>query len=296
MRAIELATVVQAVLDSMRLAAEAKEIRLNAALDAGPIVVAGDAARLQQIIWNLVSNAVKFTPKGGRVEVRLDSRDGQAEVIVQDTGEGISAEFLPYVFDRFRQADQSTSRKFGGLGLGLAIVRHLVEQHGGTVQAASAGAGQGATFIVRLPLSQVRTAEAGLRPETSATEPAAARKPQSAILRGLRILVVDDDADTREYLAVVLTRHGAEAQAAGSASAALALFKELRPDVLISDIGMPGADGYDLIRQVREYEATHHGGTRPPPPSRLTHAPKTTSAPAPPATRYISPSPSNPTG
>ncbi|HYY43273.1 MAG TPA: ATP-binding protein, partial [Pyrinomonadaceae bacterium] len=255
-RPVVLMPVVEAVLDATRLAAEARQIQLRPVLQPQPCVVAGDPARLQQIIWNLVSNAIKFTPPGGRVEVGLGCHDGHAEISVRDTGAGISPDFLPYVFDRFRQADQTTSRKHGGLGLGLAIVRHLVELHGGTVAAASAGEGQGATFTVRLPLTGLSHPDFGVRTEQQpAPDGAKADNTPSAILRGVRVLVVDDEADAREYIALMLTSYGAETQLAASTAEALVKFKQARPDVLISDIGMPDADGYELIRQVRAYEA-----------------------------------------
>ena len=260
-RPVVLAPVIEAVLDATRLAAEAKQIQLRAAREQQPCVVAGDAARLQQVVWNLVSNAIKFTPKGGRVEVRLACNDGHAEIAVSDTGAGISPDFLPYVFERFRQADQTTSRKYGGLGLGLAIVRHLVELHGGTVAATSAGEGQGATFTVRLPLTGLRNADFGLRNDREAGAQSPIPNPQSEILSGVRVLVVDDDADTRDYLTLVLARNGAEAQAVGSTAEALAQLRQTHPDALVSDIGMPGADGYELIRQVRAYDAARGART-----------------------------------
>ncbi|HEX8070934.1 MAG TPA: PAS domain S-box protein [Pyrinomonadaceae bacterium] len=248
---VDLVPVVHSVLDSVRLAAEAKEISLHADYDAAELAVTGDAARLQQVVWNLLTNAVKFTPPGGRVEVRLARRDGHARLVVSDTGVGIAPEFLPYVFERFRQADQSTSRSHGGLGLGLAIVRHLVELHGGQVEAESAGEGQGARFTVALPLQAAAGDDA---PPSAAVVPApvAADTPS---LAGLRVLVVDDDKDTRDYLLLLLARHGAQAEAAGDAAAALAELKRTRYDLLLSDIGMPGTDGYDLIRQLRDYES-----------------------------------------
>jgi PAS domain S-box-containing protein len=252
---VELAPVIETVLDSVRLAAEAKEIRLQASLDAA--VVTGDAARLQQVVWNLLTNAIKFTPKSGQIAVQLAPADGHAEITISDTGIGIAPDFLPFVFDRFRQADQTAGRLFGGLGLGLAIVRHLVELHGGTVAVKSAGEGQGATFKVCLPLNEIRSADDGLRPETAGAQ------EQAAILAGVRVLVVEDDADTRDYLALILNRSGADVELAADADAALKSFKQTPPDVLMSDIGMPGADGYELIRQVREFEAQHQRARTP---------------------------------
>jgi CheY-like chemotaxis protein len=216
---------------------------------AGP--VSGDPSRLQQIIWNLLANAVKFTSRDGEVKVQLERVDSHIEITVSDTGQGIKPDFLPYVFDRFRQADGSTTRLHGGLGLGLAIVRHLVELHGGTVKADSAGEGQGATFNVQLPLVSSRNAEFGLRIEEHAAEKSAILNPRSALLKGVRVLVVDDEEDARTLLQTVLERQGAEVLAVGSAREALAALILHKPDVLVSDIGMPDEDGYSLIRQVR---------------------------------------------
>src|SRR5205085_5619090 len=261
-RPVELAPVIETVLDSVRLAAEAKEIRLQATLDA--CVITGDAARLQQVVWNLLTNAIKFTPKSGEIAVELAHADGHAEINISDTGIGIAPDFLPFVFDRFRQADQTASRLFGGLGLGLAIVRHLVELHGGTVAVQSAGEGQGATFKVYLPLASIQNADFNLLKELDAADRASAsQQPQSAILAGVRVLVVEDDADTRDYLALILSRNGADVELAADADVALASFKQTPPDVLVSDIGMPGADGYELIRQVREFETQHQRARTP---------------------------------
>ncbi|TFI55950.1 response regulator [Mastigocladus laminosus UU774] len=203
--------------------------------------VMGDSNRLQQVVWNLLSNAVKFTPEGGQVNIRLERFGSQAQFVVSDTGKGIPPEFLPYVFEHFRQADAATTRKFGGLGLGLAIVRHLVELHGGTVQAVSPGENQGSTFTVRLPLmlTQPQTNQDTLHSE------------QSLDLKGVKILVVDDDADTREFTAFLLEEYGANVTAFASAAEALITFTQLQPDILLSDIGMPDIDGYMLMQQVR---------------------------------------------
>jgi PAS domain S-box-containing protein len=243
-----LAPVVEAAVNTIRPAAEAKEISLRASLDPEAGQVSGDPVRLQQVVWNLLSNAVKFTPRGGRVEVSLMRRGAQVEIVVTDTGAGIGPEFLPHVFESFRQADQSTTRKYGGLGLGLAIVRHLVEAHGGTVRVESEGEGRGATFAVSLPLVSARVEEAPARRGN-----AAATRPER--LDGLKVLVVDDEADTRELLRVGLGQYGAEVVTAGSAREALAAVERERPAVLVSDIGMPGEDGYDLIREVRALDA-----------------------------------------
>jgi CheY-like chemotaxis protein/anti-sigma regulatory factor (Ser/Thr protein kinase) len=207
--------------------------------------VLGDAARLQQVIWNLLTNAVKFTPDGGQVEIQLQLIGSQALIQVRDTGKGISSDFLPHVFEYFRQADATTTRTFGGLGLGLAIVRHLVELHGGTVQVDSPGEGQGATFTVRLPLikdkSGKQKAEGNSSPLT----------PESSPLTGIRVLVVDDDTDSREFIAFVLEQLGAQVSTVTSAGEAIATLEQSQPNILLSDIGMPNMDGYMLMRQIR---------------------------------------------
>jgi PAS domain S-box-containing protein len=250
-RPTELLPVVTAAMDAVRPAAAAKSIELHTHLDPTVGPVSGDPARLQQVAWNLISNAVKFTGRGGRVEVRLERVDSHVEFTVSDTGQGIAPEFLPYVFDRFRQADGSTTRMHGGLGLGLAIVRHLVELHGGTVRAESAGAGHGATFKVQLPIAALQSAHFGLRLDEKTDEQSAIRNPQSAALSGVRVLIVDDEDDARALLRTVLEKHGAEVVAAASAQEALAAVERGAPDVLVSDIGMPEEDGYELIRRVR---------------------------------------------
>lgn len=258
---IELLTVIEAAMDTVRPAADAKNIRLQSVLDpaAGPVL--GDSERLQQIVWNLLSNAIKFTPKRGRVQVCLQRINSHVEIIVADTGQGISAEFLPYVFERFRQADSSITRSFGGLGLGLAIVRQLVELHGGTVHAESPGEGQGATFTVKLPLMAVGPTV--IEPER--VHPAVGGSIPfdcSPRLDGLKILIVDDDADIRDLLTYTLEVCGAEVIAAASADEAIsALTESSTPmNILISDIGMPDEDGYALLRRVRALEPEHGGG------------------------------------
>jgi two-component system CheB/CheR fusion protein len=243
---VELIPVIEAALESVRPAAEAKDVELQVELDptVGPVL--GDADRLQQIVWNLLSNAIKYTPQGGHVETQLKSAGKSVTITVRDTGDGISPEFLPHVFARFRQADVSTTRQHGGLGLGLAIVRHLVEAHGGQVSAVSEGAGKGATFRVTLPLMTSSYSDFGLRSKDAAE--------QSANLTGLRILVVDDNQDALRLLSLALTRLGAEVRVGATVRAALDVLKQWeqwQPNVLVSDIGMPGEDGYDLIRQVR---------------------------------------------
>jgi signal transduction histidine kinase/CheY-like chemotaxis protein len=255
-RPVELVPVLEAAIEAVRPAAAARHIAIAAVLTprAGP--VAGDPGRLQQVIWNLLSNAVKFTPPGGRVEVRLDREETEVAIRVRDTGAGIDPAFLPHLFERFRQADSSSTRTHGGLGIGLAIVRHLVEAHGGVVGASSDGPGKGAMFTVRLPVS------------TAARAPRAAPAPlpqlgvEARPLAGLervRVLVVDDDADTLEVLRQVLEAAGAQVVAAASAREALAALSVRPPDVLLSDIGMPGEDGYALIRKVRSLDPSHGG-------------------------------------
>jgi PAS domain S-box-containing protein len=264
---VELMPVIEAALDNTRPAADAKLIQLQTALDPLTGPVSGDAARLQQVVWNLVSNAVKFTPKGGRVRVRLGRVESHVEITVSDTGQGISREFLPHVFDRFRQADSSTTRAHGGLGLGLAIVRHLVELHGGTVEAESEGEGQGSTFIVRLPITAAVVATKNLdamlmRREDEADATASTSLDSPPTLDDLRVLVVDDEQDARDLLVAVLERCGASVWAVGTVAEALDALRERRLDILISDIGMPGEDGYDLIRRVRSMPESQ-GGSLP---------------------------------
>ena len=243
---VDLAEVVEAALETVAPAARAKGIAIERGYGLQPGPVLGDAQRLQQIVWNLLSNAVKFTPEGGRVTVSLETKDGEAEIAVTDTGQGIGPEFLPFVFDRFRQADASSTRRHGGLGLGLSIVRHLAELHGGSVRAESPGPGQGSTFTVSLPLAT----RSGL-PEARRS-PAEGEGGERVSLAGVRVLVVDDEADARELLEQILTGARAEVVLAASAPEALEALARFRPDVLVSDIGLPGEDGYDLIRKARE--------------------------------------------
>jgi signal transduction histidine kinase/ActR/RegA family two-component response regulator len=261
-RPVDLAGVLEAVIDALRPTAEAKSIRLQAMLDPQASPVSGDADRLQQVIWNLLSNAIKFTPKGGRVQVRLERINSHVEITVSDSGRGISAEFLPQVFDRFRQADGTSTRKHGGLGLGLSIVRQLVELHGGTVGVESDGDGQGSTFVVQLPQMVARSSQTDAdararRHPTAGGNGVSFDCPPS--LQGLRVLVVDDEPDTRLLLRTVLERCGSEVATAGSAADAIAAFAQSRPDVIISDIGMPGEDGYELIGKLRAAEAGSGG-------------------------------------
>ncbi|OUL31793.1 hybrid sensor histidine kinase/response regulator [Nostoc sp. RF31YmG] len=246
---IDLESIVLSALETMALAAQTKSIQVSTVFEQNVGLVLGDSTRLQQVVWNLLSNAVKFTPKGGKVEVRLGKADGYAQIIVSDTGKGISAEFLPYAFDYFRQADSSYTRKFGGLGLGLAIVRNLVEMHGGTVTAASQGEDQGATFTVNLPLPQDKNESLNEHNYSSSLT------PNSLSLAGVQILVVDDDADSLEFVTFVLEQDGAEVIAASSALQALQVIEQKKPDVLVSDISMPDMDGYTLMHQVRAWSA-----------------------------------------
>jgi PAS domain S-box-containing protein len=249
---VDLVTTIQAAMETVRLAAAAKSIQINTQFEPDVGQVAGDAGRLQQVIWNLLTNAVKFTSEGGRVDIRLERIDSQAQITITDTGKGIPPDFLPYVFEQFRQESSATTRRFGGLGLGLAIVRYLVELHGGTVQADSQGEGMGATFTVKFPLM----------PHQPITKPDPKPSELSLNLQGTRILVVDDDDNTREFLAFLLELHGANVIATATAGEALTTLTQFKPDVLLSDIGMPDVDGYMLMRQVRALPP-EQGGTIP---------------------------------
>ncbi|HEX8710079.1 MAG TPA: ATP-binding protein [Pyrinomonadaceae bacterium] len=261
---VDLAAVIESSINAVLPAAQAKGIRLQRVLDSGGGMVSGDPTRLQQIIWNLLSNAIKFTPKDGRVQVKLERVNSHVEVIVSDDGQGISPDVLPFVFERFRQADSTMTRAHGGLGLGLAIVRHLVEMHGGTVEVESPGEGQGSTFTVRLPLVVVRSLKAHRADGLERVHPTADNgmpfncPPE---LEGLRLLVVDDEEDTRTLLKMVLETCGASVTTVSSAREALAALKESRHDVLISDLGMPEEDGYALIKKVRALSAEDGGQT-----------------------------------
>jgi PAS domain S-box-containing protein len=258
---MRLSPAIQAVVEALHPTLAAKAIRLHTAFDAAADVVLGDPVRIQQIVWNVLSNSVKFTPHGGRIELALRRVDSQAEISVTDSGHGINREFLPYVFDRFRQADASTRKRHGGLGLGLSIARYLTEMHGGSIEALSEGEGRGATFVVRLP-GWGRYEETAPTPMGAAFRGSVAARRRDERLRGLRILTVDDDQSTREMLGEALRRAGAEVMVAGSARDALQLLPVFRPDVLVSDIGMPDEDGYDLLRSIRALPADR-GGTIP---------------------------------
>jgi CheY-like chemotaxis protein len=245
MQALNLTEAVRTAIENVSPSAKAKNVKLVDPPQETPVFVMGDGGRVQQILWNLLSNAVKFTPPGGQVEVSLGEVDGFAELTVRDTGQGIEPDFLPYVFDRFRQAEGGSRRRQGGLGLGLSIVKNLVEMHGGVITADSRGEGCGAVFTVMLPslaleidaASRVQNEEQGLQGSDSD-------------ITGCRILIVEDDRDSREMLAVLLNAHHAETMTAADAVDALDKFPSFRPDVLISDLGMPEVDGYDLIRRI----------------------------------------------
>jgi PAS domain S-box-containing protein len=261
---VDLVPLVDSIVESLRPAIAARDITFSSLIDPDAGVLSGDPARLQQIVWNLLSNAVKFTPHGGHITLGLSRSDAHIELSVTDDGEGISAEFLPYVFDRFRQADASIKRRHGGLGLGLAIVRHLAELHGGTVTAQSNGEGRGSRFGVQLPI----LAQSGENPAPPAAVPP--RMPDNSVpprtrpkarLTGLRILSVDDDPNTREMLQEALERAGAEVVSAACAAEAMEKLRAFRPHVLVSDIGLPEEDGYDLLRKVRALSAADCGNT-----------------------------------
>lgn len=249
---VDLVTTIEGAIETVRMAAEAKSIQIHTILDQNVGSVSGDPNRLQQAVLNLLTNAIKFTPQGGRVEISLKRLPAQVQLQVSDTGKGINPDFLPFVFDYFRQADSSTTRQFGGLGLGLAIVRHLVELHGGEVCATSLGEGQGATFTVTLPLSTVVSSESE---EEVLSE-------NCVNLEGLRVLVVDDEVDTRQLLIEILEHYGAEVTAAASAGEAMRSITQWQPNLLVSDIAMPEVDGYMLIRQIRAKQP-EQGGTIP---------------------------------
>jgi PAS domain S-box-containing protein len=257
-RPVNLAPMIEAIVDGVRPAADSRNIHLQTALDPRVSPISGDPSRVQQIIWNLLTNAIKFTPKGGRVQVRLERIDSHVEFAVSDTGQGIDPEFLPHVFDRFRQADSSSTRRHRGLGLGLSIVRQLVELHGGTVTAHSAGEGEGTTFKVKLPLLSVRQ-ELNDVDMTDTLIGSKTLTDWQPSLANLRLLVVDDEPDARELIAAVLIGRGADVVSVESAGEALEEMERQRFDVLVSDIGMPLMDGYALIEKVRQRSAERGG-------------------------------------
>ena len=257
-RPLHIREVLESAIEAMRPAADAKQIRVEALLDPAADPMSGDTDRLRQVFWNLLSNAVKFTPKDGRIQIRSQRIDSHIEISVSDTGIGIERQFLPYVFDRFRQGDSGTNRQSSGLGLGLAIVRNLVELHGGTVSAESKGYGHGASFIVRLPTIVTHGLfEEGEHVNPTLEEITTAEDGPS--LKNLRVLVVDDEPDAREVVSTTLARAQAEVRTAGGAGEALKVMDEWLPDVLVADIGMPEVDGYEFICQVRLRDAQHGG-------------------------------------
>ena len=257
-RAIELVPVIEAAIETVRPAADKRDVELRLQLDHMIGLVSGDAGRLQQVVWNLLSNAIKYSSRGGAVDVRLERQGTNAAVIVRDTGEGILPELLPYIFDRFRQAESPTTRRHGGLGLGLAIVHHLVEAHAGTVHADSGGVGRGVTFTVTLPLIAVRREELGGQP-ADASEAGRPQTPTVKRMEGVRVLIVDDDPDNRELLSVSLTFAGAQVRVGAGVREALDILDQWIPDVVVSDIGMPEEDGYTLIKEVRARNAERGG-------------------------------------
>jgi signal transduction histidine kinase len=260
-RPVELVAVIESALDAVRPAAAAKNIRLQSILDprAGPVT--GDPARLQQVVWNLLANAVKFTPKDGRVQIQLQRVNSHIEIVVSDTGGGITLDVLPFVFEAFRQADSSATRAHGGLGLGLALVRNLVEAHGGTVTAQSAGEGKGATFVVKLPVALAILPDATAA-RAHPTTPAVIPPSLGPLLAGLRVLVVDDDDDALDLATAIMTAARADVRTCRSAAEAFSVFRTWHPEMLIADIEMPGEDGLSLIRKIRALQP-HSGGKVP---------------------------------
>ena len=260
---LDLVDVIRAAIDVVKPAADAKQIGIDVSFDRSAAAVTGDPQRLQQVVWNLLSNSIKFTPAGGRVEARLERHEGKAAIVVRDNGAGIHPEFLPQVFELFRQADGGPSRKPGGLGLGLAIVRRIVEMHGGTIRAESGGEGMGATFVVEMPLLGVRlggaAAEAGVAPDRERALPVTLENAPR--LDGLKILAVDDQRDTLEVIEAILIQCGAEVRTCGDAAGAVEAVRTWHPDLLVADIGLPGEDGYSLIQRVRDLPPDEGGKT-----------------------------------
>ena len=256
---LRVSEVVKNVIDVIRPSASAKHITLDFENRKEPVYIDADSERLSQVFLNLLSNAVKFTREGGRIEVIVERKDSDIQIEVRDSGRGIDPEFLPYIFERFRQADNTYSRRTGGLGLGLAIVRHLVELHGGTVRAESAGEDRGASFFVTLPVADEGRIDKSIRPSGVGSSLKNGHVPS---LKGIKVLLVEDDPDSSDMLVTALTYHGATVTAAPSASEGLEKLREVRPAVVISDVGLPNEDGYDLIRKVRSLPA-HEGGATP---------------------------------
>ena len=259
---VDIATVINDAIEAVMPSAEAKSIRIVKVLDTRVTAVRGDAARLQQVVWNLLTNAIKFTPKSGKVHVALERVNSHVEISVADTGNGISEDFLPHVFERFRQADGTTTRQHSGLGIGLAIVKSIIDAHGGVVRAKSPGLGQGSTFSVELPLAVVHAEPK----EPRRLHPAIPVRDSDSVcddhvLEGVKILVVDDDKDGRELVRRVLAECRGTVLEVSNAADALEMIRAERPDVLLSDVGMPAMDGYELIRRVRQLPAAEGGGT-----------------------------------
>lgn len=249
--------IVKAAIDSVKPAAEAKDISLEIMIDPAADQLSGDEARLQQVIWNLLSNSIKFTPRGGSVQIKVSRTDSFTRISVRDSGEGISSEFLPYVFDRFKQADASTTRMHGGLGLGLAITRHLAELHGGTIEAESGGEGHGATFTISLPTTAAQSEEANA-PELDKKDRGEELRqiPDPPNLAGIKILAIEDEEDSRDLLRTILEGFGADVLTASSAREGLKVMASWQPNVIVSDIGMPQEDGYSFIKKVRKLKAS----------------------------------------
>ena len=249
---VDIASVINAAIDSVQLAIESKDLNLEITLDPSARHTTGDAGRLQQVIWNLLSNAIKFTPSGGHVQVSVKRANSHMQIRVSDTGQGISPDFLPFIFDRFRQADGTTTRNHGGLGLGLAIVRHLVELHGGSIKAESGGGAQGSTFTITLPLAPKSTTRRNrVTGDLRAKGVSNGRFTSLPSLEGVKVLLVDDDADTLQVIRIMLNDSKAVVQSAASVKEALETLEWYKPDVLVSDLAMPGEDGYSLIRKIR---------------------------------------------
>jgi CheY-like chemotaxis protein len=250
-RPVELASIIEGATEVIRPGAATKGIRIESSLEGSGVTVTGDPDRLQQVFTNVLSNSVKFTPNGGRIQIALRRQNSHAEVVVSDNGIGIDPEVMPFIFERFRQGDAGTSRKYGGLGLGLAIARHLSELHGGMISAHSGGLGMGTEFTIQLPIVEKIDSEVAANGASAHPSASQSSFTQLPSLEGLRILVVDDEADTREVVAAALSQAGAEVASVANAAAAMDLILRWKPNVLVSDIGMPEEDGYALIRKVR---------------------------------------------